>query len=99
VDPQEEKDVEMEFQDARRALKSVYGHSGSESSDNEHRKALHVMFRGGGPCHVQRFLGHHVYAHHQNPALGDCSRSPSTKSSTAPQVGGNSDWVQHLRLP
>jgi hypothetical protein len=46
VDPQEEKDVEMEFQDARRALKAVYGHSDSESSDNECRKALHVMFRG-----------------------------------------------------
>jgi hypothetical protein len=46
VDPQEEKDVEMEFQDARRALKAIYGHSDSESSDNECRKALHVMFRG-----------------------------------------------------
>jgi hypothetical protein len=46
VDPQKEKDVEMEFQDARRALKAVYGHSDSESSDNEHRKALHVMFGG-----------------------------------------------------
>jgi hypothetical protein len=46
VDPQEEKDVEMEFQDARRALKAIYGHSDSESSDNECRKALHVMFGG-----------------------------------------------------
>jgi hypothetical protein len=46
VDPQEEKDVEMEFQDARRVLKAVYGHSNSESSDNERRKALHVMFGG-----------------------------------------------------
>jgi hypothetical protein len=36
----------MEFQDARRALKAVYGHSDSESSDNECHKALHVMFRG-----------------------------------------------------
>jgi hypothetical protein len=43
---QEEKDVEMEFQDAKRALKAVYGHSESKSSDNEHRKALHVMFGG-----------------------------------------------------
>jgi hypothetical protein len=46
VDPQEEKDAEMEFQDAKRALKAVYGHSDSESSDNEHRKALHVKFGG-----------------------------------------------------
>jgi hypothetical protein len=46
VDLQEEKDVEMEFQDARRALKAVYGHSTSESSNNKRCKALHVMFRG-----------------------------------------------------
>jgi hypothetical protein len=46
VDSQEEKDTEMEFQDAKRALKAVYGHSDSESSDNEHRKTLHVMFGG-----------------------------------------------------
>jgi hypothetical protein len=46
VGPQEEKDVETELQDARKALKVVYGHSDSESSDNEHRKALHVMFGG-----------------------------------------------------
>jgi hypothetical protein len=46
VDSQEEKDIEMEFQDAKRALKAVYGHSDSESNDNEHRKTLHVMFRG-----------------------------------------------------
>jgi hypothetical protein len=46
VDSQEEKDAEIEFQDAKRALKSVYGHSDSESSDNERRKTLHVMFEG-----------------------------------------------------
>jgi hypothetical protein len=46
VDPQEEKDAEMEFQDAKRALKAMYGHSDSESSDNERCKALHVMFEG-----------------------------------------------------
>jgi hypothetical protein len=34
----------MEFQDARRALKTVYDHSDSESSDNECHKMLHVMF-------------------------------------------------------
>jgi hypothetical protein len=36
----------MEFQDAKRALKAVYGHSDSESNDNEHHKTLHVMFGG-----------------------------------------------------
>jgi hypothetical protein len=46
VDSQEEKDAEMEFQDAKRALKAIYGHSDSESSDNERRKMLHVMFGG-----------------------------------------------------
>jgi hypothetical protein len=39
-----EKDEEMEFQDAKRVLKAVY--SNSDSSDNECRKALHVMFGG-----------------------------------------------------
>jgi hypothetical protein len=46
VDTEEEKDVEMVFQDANRALKTAYGHSDSESSDNERRKTLHVMFGG-----------------------------------------------------
>jgi hypothetical protein len=36
----------MEFQEAKRALKVVYSYSDSESSDNEHRKMLHVMFGG-----------------------------------------------------
>jgi hypothetical protein len=36
----------MEFQDAKRALKAVYGHSDSESSDNERRRMLHIMFWG-----------------------------------------------------
>jgi hypothetical protein len=36
----------MEFQNTKRALKAIYGLSDSESSDNECRKALHVMFSG-----------------------------------------------------
>jgi hypothetical protein len=59
VDSQEEKDTEMEFQDAKRALKVVYGHSDSESSDNEHRKTLHVIFGGSWAitsCHVVKTL-------------------------------------------
>jgi hypothetical protein len=34
------------FQKAKTDLKAVYGHSDFESSDNEHRKTLYVMFRG-----------------------------------------------------
>jgi hypothetical protein len=59
MDPEEDKDEEMEFQDAKRSLKAIYGHSDSESSADERRKMLHVMFRahvqdsvprGGGGC-------------------------------------------------
>jgi hypothetical protein len=46
VDPEEDKDEEMEFKNAKRALKVVYGHSDFDSNNNECRKALHVMFRG-----------------------------------------------------
>jgi hypothetical protein len=41
-----EKGEELEFQDAKRVLEAVYGNSDSDSSDNERRKALHVMFGG-----------------------------------------------------
>jgi hypothetical protein len=56
VDSQKEKDVEMEFQDAKRGLKAVYGHSDSESSDNEHRKMLHVMFGGSWAITSRRVI-------------------------------------------
>jgi hypothetical protein len=38
----------MEFQNAKRALKAIYGHSDSDSdsSDDERRKQLHVMYDG-----------------------------------------------------
>jgi hypothetical protein len=36
----------MGFQKAKRDLKAVYGHSDSESSDNENHKTLYVMFGG-----------------------------------------------------
>jgi hypothetical protein len=54
--PQEEKDVEMEFQDAKRSLRVVYGHSDSESSDNERHKALHVMFGGSWAITSRRVI-------------------------------------------
>jgi hypothetical protein len=44
MDPEEDKDEEMAFQNAKREMKPVHDHS--ESSDNEHRKALHIMFGG-----------------------------------------------------
>jgi hypothetical protein len=56
VNLQEKKDIEMEFQDVRRALKDVYGHSDSESSDNECRKVLHVMFGGSWDITSRRII-------------------------------------------
>jgi hypothetical protein len=56
VDSQEEKNAEMESQDAKRALKAVHGHSNSESSDNKHRKTLHVMFGGSGANMFRRVV-------------------------------------------
>jgi hypothetical protein len=35
MNPHEEKDIDMEFQDVKRALKAIYGHSDSECSNNE----------------------------------------------------------------
>jgi hypothetical protein len=45
IDPEEDKD-RMGFQKAKRDLRAVYDHSDSESSDNERRKMLYVMFGG-----------------------------------------------------
>jgi hypothetical protein len=56
VDSQEEKDAEMEFQDVKRALKAIYGHSNSESSYNERRKMLHIMFGGSWAITSRRVI-------------------------------------------
>jgi hypothetical protein len=56
VNPEEEKDVEMEFQDARRALKAIYGYSDSESSDNECHKVLRVLFGGSWDITSRRII-------------------------------------------
>jgi hypothetical protein len=56
VDSQKEKDTEMEFQDAKRPLKAIYGHSKYESSDNEHRKMLHIMFGGSWAIASRRVI-------------------------------------------
>jgi hypothetical protein len=46
VDPEEDKEDGMGFQKTKRDLKAVYGHSDSESSDNERCTMLYVMFGG-----------------------------------------------------
>jgi hypothetical protein len=46
----------MEFQDTKRALKAVYGNSDSESSGNERRKTLHVMFGGSWDITSRRVI-------------------------------------------
>jgi hypothetical protein len=48
VDPKVDKDEEMDFQDAKRTLNSIYDHSDSESSADKHRKVLHIMFGAPG---------------------------------------------------
>jgi hypothetical protein len=46
----------MEFHDARRVLKAIYSHCDSESSDNEHCKMLHIMFRGSWDITSRRII-------------------------------------------
>jgi hypothetical protein len=35
MDPEEDNDEEMVFHNTKREMKAIYGHSDSESSDNE----------------------------------------------------------------
>jgi hypothetical protein len=56
VDPEKDKDDGLGFQETKRDLKTVYGHSDSESSDNEHRKTLYVMFRGSWDITSRRIV-------------------------------------------
>jgi hypothetical protein len=53
---EEERDEEMAFQNAKMEMKAIYGHSDSESSDNEHHKVLHVMFRGSWDITSRRII-------------------------------------------
>jgi hypothetical protein len=46
----------MEFQNAKRAIKVIYGHSDSESSDNEHHKQLHVISGGSWDIMSRRVI-------------------------------------------
>jgi hypothetical protein len=40
ADPEEDKEDKMGFQKDKRDLKTIYDHSDSESSDNEHHKTI-----------------------------------------------------------
>jgi hypothetical protein len=51
-----EKDKEMTFQDAKRALKVVYGHSDSDSDTNECCKQLHVLYGGSWDITSRRVI-------------------------------------------
>jgi hypothetical protein len=70
----------MEFQDARRALTTVYEHSVFESSDNERRKALHIKFRGYWDITSRRI----VKTLHQEIAT----------VAPAPKAAPHSKWVE-----
>jgi hypothetical protein len=56
VDPKVDKDGDLGFQRAKRDLKAIYGHSDSESSDNEHRKMLYIMFGGSWDITSRRVI-------------------------------------------
>jgi hypothetical protein len=85
MDPEEEKDEEMKFQKAKRDLKAEYGHSDSESSDNERRKTAHVMFRGSWDItswYVIKTLHREVAA-----------------AVPAPRAAPHGKWLEIARLP
>jgi hypothetical protein len=82
VDSQKKKDVEMEFQDAMRALKAVYGHSDSETSNNERRKALHVMFEGSWDITSRRIV--------------KTLRREIAAAAPAPRAAPHRKWVKTL---
>jgi hypothetical protein len=46
----------MEFQNAKRVIKVIYDHSDSKSSDNEHRKQLHIIYDGSWDITFKRII-------------------------------------------
>jgi hypothetical protein len=72
----------MEFQDAKRALKTVYGHFDSESRDNERHKALHVMFRGSWAITSRRIV--------------KTLRREIAAAAPAPKAAPHRKWVETL---
>jgi hypothetical protein len=53
----------------------------------------------GAPRHVWGFLKHYVLAHRQDLAPRNCDDGSCVKSSAAPQVDGDADWLRRFRLP
>jgi hypothetical protein len=47
---------EMEFQNAKRVINFIYGHSDSESSNNEHRKQHHIIYDGSWDITSRRVI-------------------------------------------
>jgi hypothetical protein len=82
VDLQEEKDAEMEFQNAKRTLKVVYCHSDSEPSNNERCKALHVMFGGSWAITSRRVI--------------KTLRREIAVAAPAPKAAPHRKWVETL---
>jgi hypothetical protein len=70
----------MVFQNAKREMKAVYGHSDSESSDNEHRKALHVMFGASWEITSQHVI--------------KTLRREVTVTTPAPRVAPHCMWIE-----
>jgi hypothetical protein len=85
LDQEEDKDEEMEFQDPKWSLKAVYGHSNSDSSIDERRKMLHVIY--------QWLMGHYVPVHHEDPALSSGGNHTCSQCGVSPQVDGDVDWL------
>jgi hypothetical protein len=56
MDPEEDKDEGLGFQQAERDLKAVYVHFDSEFSDNKHRKMLYIMFGGSWDITSRRII-------------------------------------------
>jgi hypothetical protein len=56
MDPEEDKDEGLGFQQAKRDLKAVYVHFDSEFSDNKHRKMLYIMFGGSWDITSRRII-------------------------------------------
>jgi hypothetical protein len=61
-------------------------HFNSESSVNERRKQLHIMYGGG-------VLGYHILACRQDPALSGGSTCTGSQGGAKPQVDVNVDQL------
>jgi hypothetical protein len=84
----------MEFRDAKRALKAVYSHSDSESSDNECRKTLHVMFGGSWAITSRRVI---KTLHREVVAAAPTSKAAPHHKWVETLIGfDSSDWPKSM---